>query len=116
MIFIDVKLVILQSNPVKGPCYIFFSAPGTFPNKHPQLPQHRGKFTSSNVSTRGLPQVLDTIYEKANTATAQVAHDFRVASALGGEALIKAMEKMEEMPEAEISGGGCLMVDFLGAF
>jgi hypothetical protein len=60
--------------------------------------------------------VLDTIYEKANTATAQVAHDFRVASALGGEALIKAMEKMEEMPEAEISGGGCLMVDFLGAF
>ncbi|CAL1154260.1 unnamed protein product [Cladocopium goreaui] len=44
--------------------------------------------------------VLDTIYEKANTATAQVAHDFRVASALGGEALIKAMEKMEEMPEA----------------
>lgn len=48
----------------------------------------------------GKKTVLDTIYEKANTATAQVAHDFRVASALGGEALIKAMEKMEEMPEA----------------
>eukprot|EP00438_Fugacium_kawagutii_P003604 Skav216754 [mRNA] locus=scaffold2717:66200:69251:- [translate_table: standard] len=45
-------------------------------------------------------RVLDTIYEKANTATARLAHDFRVAEALGGEALMKAMEKMEEMPEA----------------
>lgn len=46
-------------------------------------------------------EVLDTIYQYADTPTARTAHDFRVASALGGDALIKALEKMEEMPEAE---------------
>ena len=45
-------------------------------------------------------EVLDTIYQYADTPTARTAHDFRVASALGGDALIKALEKMEEMPEA----------------
>lgn len=55
------------------------------------------------ASQSALPEaeVLDTIYQYADTPTARTAHDSRVASALGGDALIKALEKMEEMPEAE---------------
>ena len=59
-----------------------------------------GRYASSQSA---LPEaeVLDTIYQYADTPTARTAHDFRVASALGGDSLIKALEKMEEMPEAE---------------
>lgn len=59
-----------------------------------------GRYASSQSA---LPEaeVLDTIYQYADTPTARTAHDFRVASALGGDALIKALEKMEEMPEAQ---------------
>lgn len=53
-----------------------------------------GRYASSQSA---LPEaeVLDTIYQYADTPTARTAHDFRVASALGGDALIKALEKME---------------------
>ena len=61
------------------------------------------------ASQSALPEaeVLDTIYQYADTPTARTAHDFRVASALGGDALIKALEKMEEMPEAEKRESRC---------
>ncbi|CAJ1370698.1 unnamed protein product [Effrenium voratum] len=44
--------------------------------------------------------VLDTIYEKASSPSARAAYNFRMATSLGDEEIAKALDQMEELPEA----------------
>ncbi|CAK8998242.1 Uncharacterized ABC transporter ATP-binding protein YfmR [Durusdinium trenchii] len=73
------------------------------PRAHITIVEHLGCLglgDRQNPTFDAKKTVLDTIYEKSNSPVARAAHDFRAACALGGEALSKAMDQMDAMPEA----------------